>query len=122
MDFRKFSAIQFLTSGKKQHRVYYQTADNYIRESSYNDENIWFTSGNGIATKDSKADSPIAVTCRGEKDGETQVILCNLGLRFPSLHSRSEKGILKDSLYLSAHLALLIKHSMLIALAVPINE
>lgn len=73
MDLRKFSAIQFLTSAKEQHRVYYQTTDNYIRESSYNDENRWFTSGNGIVTRDAKADSPIAVTCWCEKDGETQI-------------------------------------------------
>lgn len=84
MDLRKFSAIQFLTSAKEQHRVYYQTTDNYIRESSYNDENRWFTSGNGIVTRDAKADSPIAVTCWCEKDGETQVMLFNSVLRFPS--------------------------------------
>ena len=98
MDFRKFSAIQFPTSGKNQHRVYYQTTDNYIREASYNDENRWFTSGNGIVARGAKADSPIAVTCWEENDGETQVILPNTVLRFITIHSTLAEGILKDSL------------------------
>lgn len=82
MDFTYLASIEFYTDNQKRIREYYQTKDNFIRESSFDDENGWFTSGNGIITKDAKEKSPITVT-RWNGSSGTEVMA--LDSKFPCI-------------------------------------
>lgn len=75
LDFTNIDAIQFLQNGVNNFRVYYQNADNTIRESCFDDNRRWYTTGNIIA-RDAKENSPIAVT---RWNGGTEVISSSFG-------------------------------------------
>lgn len=69
LDFSKLDAIQFVdkSSNSNTARVYYQNEDHTIRESCYDDQRKWFTTGDIISNNvdvklKPKALSPIAVT------------------------------------------------------------
>ena len=70
LDFTKIDAIQFTRDSVNNIRVYYQNADNTIRESCFDEKRQWYTTGNAV-TAVAKPYSPIAVT---GWNGGTEVI------------------------------------------------
>lgn len=72
LDFSRLNAIQCVDDSSKSNtiRVYYQNEDLTIRESCYDDQRKWFTTGD-IVTDKAKKRSPIAAT--GWNDG-TEVL------------------------------------------------
>jgi hypothetical protein len=72
MDFTSLDAIEFFQENKKHIRAYYQSKDDLIRESSFEDGHGWFTRGDGIVATNAKSKSPITVT-RWNVGNETQV-------------------------------------------------
>ncbi|KAH0556711.1 hypothetical protein GP486_005503 [Trichoglossum hirsutum] len=62
MDFTNFSAIEFNIGNKRHLRLYYQTKDKVIRESSFEAGIGWFIRGDGVVAKNAKENSPITAT------------------------------------------------------------
>jgi len=55
-------AIEFTIGGKKHVRVYYQTYDRKIRETSYEPEIGWFVRSTCVISSAARANSPVTVT------------------------------------------------------------
>jgi hypothetical protein len=72
MDFTKFDAVEFSHDGKTHIRLYYQTKDKTIRESSFETGSGWFVRMNGVIATNAKDNSPITAT-RWENDGKVHV-------------------------------------------------
>jgi hypothetical protein len=66
-------AIEFTHGNTKHVRVYYQTSDTKIRETSYEPEIGWFVRSYNIVATDARANSPVTVT-RWVADNTVHVI------------------------------------------------
>ena len=99
LDFTNIDAIQFLQNGVNNFRVYYQNADNTIRESCFDDKRKWYTTGNVIA-RDAKENSPIAVT---RWNGGTEVISSSFECSHGVLHSLISNNNMADPSVLFEH-------------------
>jgi hypothetical protein len=69
MDFTNFDAIEFSHDSKTHIRLYYQTKDKVLRESSFETGNGWFVRTNGVIAINAKESTPITAT-RWEKNNE----------------------------------------------------
>lgn len=78
MDTTNIDAIEFTQDNKKQFRVYYQTTDNYIRESCYHADHGWFTGDKGIVTTEARQNSPITATRWNEPNNKVTQVTFNL--------------------------------------------
>ena len=62
MDLTSLDTVEFTHDNKTHIRVYYQTADKLLRESSFETGNGWFVRTNGIIATNAKANTPITAT------------------------------------------------------------
>jgi hypothetical protein len=62
MEITNLDAVEFNIDNKKHIRVYYQTKDRNIRETSYESDNGWFVRQTSIIAGNAMANSPITAT------------------------------------------------------------
>jgi hypothetical protein len=82
MEIANLEAITFNTDNRQHIRVYYQTKDRKLRETSYESSNGWFVRGGNIIAENAIANSPI--TAARWNDGNTTQVR-NLNLSFSIL-------------------------------------